>query len=443
MNTVSAETYAMRRREYIKRIGPKGVAILVASPESTRNNDSGYPYRASSDILYLTGFSEPKTVLVIAPGHPDGEVVMFVQDRDPLREQWEGRRAGTEGAVAQYGADVAYTVDQIDEKLPGYLADREQLHYTLGQQPKFDERVIRWVHSLRHRRFKPSGAPKAILDVRDIIHEMRVRKDDAEIAQMRKAAKVSAEAHILAMQHCQPGIYEYELQALIEYHFTRNGADFPAYTSIVGTGANATCLHYNENRDRIEDGDIVLIDAGCELGFYAGDITRSFPASGKFTPAQRDLYQAVLEVEMSTIEILRPGLPYDAIREHSNRGLCQAMLDLNLLSGTVDQLMEEESFKKYYPHGIGHWLGLDVHDVGSYYEPNGDSRKLEPGMVLTIEPGLYVLPDEEDAPEALRGVGVRIEDDILITEDGYENMTKSCPKSVEDIEALVGQNAQS
>lgn len=439
MNTASAETYARRRREYIKRIGPEGVAILVANPESTRNNDSGYRYRASSDILYLTGFCEPKTVVLFAPGHPDGEVVMFVQKRDPLREQWEGRRAGTEGAVDDYGADTAYTIDQLDEKVSGYLADRERLYYTLGQQPKFDRRVIDWVHSLRHRRFKPSGSPQALIDARDIIHEMRVRKDDAEIEQMRKAAEVSAQAHTLAMKQCRPGMHEYELQALIEYHFTRNGADYPAYTSIVGAGNNATCLHYNENTERIKDGDVVLIDAGCELGFYAGDITRSFPASGKFTPAQRDLYQAVLEVEESTIDILRPGLPYDEIRDHSNRGLCQAMLDLNLLSGTVDQLIEDESFKKYYPHGIGHWLGLDVHDVGSYYEPNGDSRKLAPGMVLTIEPGIYVPADDEDAPEALRGVGVRIEDDILITDSGYENMTKNCPKSVEDIEALVGR----
>jgi len=443
MNTVSAQTYAKRRREYIEQIGPEGVAILVANPEAMRSNDTDYPYRAASDILYLTGFCEPKTVLLIAPGHPDGEVVMFVQSRDPLREQWEGRRAGPEGAEANFGADKAYTVEQLDEKLPAYLAERERLYYTLGQHPKFDQRVTRWLNTLRHRRNQPPGAPAALIDARDILHEMRLRKDSAEVEQMRRAAELSAQAHILAMQHCRPGIYEYELQALIEYHFARNGASFPAYSTIVGTGDNATILHYTENDMRIEAGDVVLIDAGCELGFYAGDITRSFPASGKFTPAQRDLYQAVLEVEMSTIDILRPGLPYQEVREHSTRGLCRAMLDLKLLSGSVDQLIEEESYKKYYPHSIGHWLGIDVHDVGSYYGAQGESRKLEPGMVLTIEPGLYVPAADEDAPEGLRGVGVRIEDDILITEDGYENLTRSCPKSVQDIEALVGQNAAS
>jgi Xaa-Pro aminopeptidase len=442
MNTVPPETYAKRRREFMERIGPDGVAILVANPESTRSHDTEYPYRASSDILYLTGFREPQTVLVLAPGHEDGEVTMFVRDRDPLREQWEGRRAGPDGAKANYGADAAFTVGELDEKLPAYLEDRERLYYTLGQHSEFDRRVTRWINTLRHRRNKPSGAPGALIDARDILHEMRLRKDDAEIEAIRRSVEVTSQAHILAMQHCRPGIYEYELEALIEYHFARNGAAFPAYSSIVGAGDNATILHYIENRDRIEDGDLVLVDAGCELGFYAGDLTRSFPASGKFSPAQRDVYQAVLDVQIATVEMIRPGVAYEEIKDFSTRGLCRAMLDLNLLSGTVDELMEEETYKKYYPHGIGHWMGIDVHDVGTYYEVGGDSQKLEPGMVLTIEPGLYVPAADEDAPEALRGIGVRIEDDILVTPDGHENMSKACPKTIAEIEALVGTSGQ-
>jgi Xaa-Pro aminopeptidase len=441
MYSFSPETFAARRSELMERIGPDGVAILVANPERTRSKDTAYPYRPSSDILYLTGFREPQTVLVFAPGHDQGEFVMFVRDRDPNKEQWEGRRAGTDGAVAEYGADAAFVVGELDEKLPEFLEEREALYYTLGRSGEFDKRVTRWLKDLRHRRNKPSGAPGAIYDARDILHEMRVRKSPEELALMRRAVDVTAEAHTLAMKHCKPGMSEYELQALIEYQFRKNGAEFPAYTSIVGAGDNATILHYVENRDVIGEDDVVLIDAGCELGFYAADITRSFPASGEFTPAQKDLYQAVLDCEMAVIDHVGPGVAYNELQDKAVRLLTESMVDLKLLSGSIDELIEEEDYKKYYPHNIGHWLGIDVHDVGPYHDTQGSWRALEPNMVLTIEPGIYVPEGDEDAPKELRGVGVRIEDDILVTEDGFENLSRACPKAVAEIEALVGSAA--
>jgi Xaa-Pro aminopeptidase len=438
MYSFSPETFAARRSELMERIGPDGVAILVANAESTRSHDTAYPYRPSSDILYLTGFREPQTVVVLAPGHDDGEFVMFVRDRDPNKEQWEGRRAGVAGAQADYGADAAFVVDDLGETLPDFLEDREALYYTLGHNGEFDKRVTHWLNDLRHRRSKPSGAPGALFDARDILHEMRVRKSPEELSLIRRAVDVSAEAHTLAMKHCKPGMSEYELQALIEYQFRKNGAEFPAYTSIVGSGDNATILHYIENRDVIGQDDVVLIDAGCELGFYAADITRSFPASGQFRPAQKDLYQAVLDTEIAVIDHVAAGVAYNELQDKAVRLLTEAMVDLELLSGSIDELIEEETYKKYYPHNIGHWLGIDVHDVGPYHDTEGSWRALEPNMVLTIEPGIYVPEGDEDAPKALRGVGVRIEDDILVTEQGCENLSRACPKTVDEVEALVG-----
>jgi Xaa-Pro aminopeptidase len=438
MYSFSPETFAARRRELMDRIGEDGVAILVANPERTRSNDTNFPYRPSSDILYLCGFREPQTVLVFAPGHADGDFTMFVRDRDPEKEQWEGRRAGTDGVVERYGADQAFTVAELDETLPELLEERKHLYYTLGRHAEFDRRLTRWINQLRHRRNKPSGAPGALIDVRDVLHEMRLRKSPEEIELMRRAADITAEAHVLAMKHCRPGIHEYELQALIEYHFRRHGAEFPAYTSIVGAGDNATILHYVENRDVIDADDVVLIDAGAEFGFYAADITRSFPASGAFSAPQRRLYEAVLAAQQAVIDHIAPGVPYDDLQSLAARQLTEAMLDLGLLSGAVDDLVEEKAYKKYYPHNIGHWLGIDVHDVGPYHDTEGSWRPLEPNMVLTIEPGLYVPEADEDAPPEFRGIGIRIEDDILVTDDGCENLTRACPKAIDEIEALVG-----
>ena len=438
MYSFDPETFASRRRRLMDRIGEEAVAVFVANPEATRSNDTDYPYRPSSDILYLTGYREPQAVLVIAPGHDQGEFVLFVRDRDPDKEQWEGRRSGPEGAQVDYGAHAAFTVDELDDKLPEFLEGRQKLYYTLGQNAAFDRRITDWLKSLRHRRNKPSGAPGTLIDARDVLHEMRLRKTPEEVALLRRAVELTAEAHVLAMKHCQPGMHEYELQALIEYHFRKNGAEFPAYSSIVGSGPNATILHYTENRDVIEDDHVVLIDAGAELGFYAGDITRSFPASGSFTPAQRDVYQAVLDAQLAVLDSVEPGIPYNELQDCAVRHLTESMVDLGLMTGSVDELIEEEVYKKYYPHNVGHWLGIDVHDVGPYHDTEGSWRPLEPNMVLTIEPGLYIPEDDEDAPAELRGVGVRIEDDVLVTESGHENLSASCPKAADEIEALVG-----
>lgn len=432
--------YARRRRELADKIGPDGVAVFIAPPERTRSNDTSYPYRASSDIVYLTGFTEPHTVLVISPGHDEGDVAMFVRARDPEKELWDGGRAGPEGAVADYGADVAYSTEELDEKLPELMKGRDTLWYTLGNDPEFDVKVAGWMNKLRYRRGEPPAAPRAIADARDLVHEMRLFKRPAELEVMRRAAQVTAEAHIIAMKRAQPGVHEYELQAAIEHHFKLNGASFPAYTSIVGAGANATVLHYVTNRDRIGEDDVILIDAGCELDFYAADITRSFPASGKFTPEQRDAYQAVLDVQKAAIEDVIPGLPYDELQTRTARRLSQALIDLGIVDASVDEIVEEEIYKQFYPHKVGHWLGIDVHDVGSYHDESGDWRPLEPGMVLTIEPGLY-FPADADIPDGFRGVGIRIEDDILVTPDGRENLTATCPKEVADIEAIVGTEA--
>lgn len=438
MESLSSEVFERRRKQVMDEMGEATVAVFVGPPPRKRSNDTDYPYRPSSDVLYLSGFREPEAVIVLAPGHDDGEFVMFVPDRDPKHEQWEGRRAGPEGAVENYGADAAFGLSKLEEELPKWFAGREKLYYTLGLEESFDRKIVGWVQSLRHRRGKISTMPASIIDARDIIFAARLIKSEEEVEIMRRACQISSEAHILAMKYCRPGIYEYELQALLEYHFRRSGGDFPAYSTIVGAGDNATILHYTENQDRIADGDVVLIDGGCEYQFYAGDITRSFPASGTFSPAQRDIYQAVLEAQKAAIADIKPGYTYDELQKGAQRRLTQAMIDLGLLEGSVDELMEEKAYGAYYPHSIGHSMGIDVHDVGLYRQSEEESRSLAEGMVLTIEPGLYIPADDESAPEEMRGVGVRIEDDVLITATGTENLTADCPKEIDDVEALVG-----
>jgi Xaa-Pro aminopeptidase len=432
--------YAERRHEVMESIGEDAVAILVANPPANRSNDTDYRYRASSDIVYLSGFREPQTVLVLAPGHDEGAFALFVRPRDPEKEQWDGRRAGVEGARERYGADAAYPIDELDEHLPDYLEGREVLYYTLGERAEFDARVTDWMHSLRHRRHEPPAAPSSIRDVRDVLHEMRLVKRDEELELIRRAVEITSGAHQRAMAYCRPGMHEYELQAIIEYHFGRHGAAAPAYNTIVGAGDNATILHYIENSDPIGADDVVLIDAGCEYRHYAGDLTRSFPASGTFGAAGRDLYQAVLDVQLRDIEEVRAGVTFQELKDASTRRLIDACLQLGLLSGDVDEIFEDEDqgYRRYIPHGVGHWLGMDVHDVGPYYDDRSESRALEPGMVLTIEPGLYIPADDDEAPAELHGVGVRIEDDVLVTADGRENLSSGCPKAVDEIEALVG-----
>lgn len=435
---ISTQEYQRRRQAMIQAIGEQGAAIFVAPPERTRSHDTSYPYRASSDILYLTGFDEPEAVLVLSPGHEHGDYVLFVRERDPMREQWNGRRAGPQGAIERFGADAAFTLDRLAELLPELIAHRQTLYYTLNQSIEFDQRLLNMISALRSRRNAPSAAPTQLVDVRDLLHRQRQIKSAEEIEQMQRAATITAQAHELAMRACRPGMMEYEIEALIEFHFKRHGASFPAYTSIVGGGDNATILHYIENNQRLEAGQLLLVDAGCELNHYAADITRTYPVDGRFTPAQRDLYQAILEVQLKSIEECAPGLVYQEIQTRASRRLTEALVQLKLLSGSLDELVESQAYKKYYPHGAGHWLGIDVHDVGPYFDRDGQGILLTPGHVITIEPGLYIPAHDEDAPEELRGVGIRIEDDILITESGYVNLTQACPKEIDALEAIVG-----
>lgn len=438
MRAFAPEVFSQRRQAFIDNMDAGGVAVFVAPPERQRSHDTAYPYRPSSDIIYFSGFEEPNTVLVLAPGSEAGDFVMFVRPRDEEKETWDGRRFGPEGAKSVYGADEAFSIDDLDKELPKLLEGRDVLYYTLGQHPEFDQRVTGWTSSLRFRRGQPPSAPRAIVDARDIAHEMRILKTDEEIAVMQRSCDIASEAHQLAMRHCTPGMHEFQIQAIIENHFRRNGADFPAYTSIVGGGANATILHYVENRDPLKAGDVLLIDAGCEYGFYASDITRSFPVTGEFTPEQKDVYEAVLEVQKTAIDEAVVGMAYDELTENASRRLAQALSDLKLISEPGDKVYEEGLHKKFYPHKLGHFLGMDVHDVGSYFSADGSWKTLQPGMVITIEPGLYFPANNEDVPEGLRGVGIRIEDDILISESGPINLTESCPKEVRDIEELVG-----
>jgi Xaa-Pro aminopeptidase len=440
MMDIEIDHFHARRSKVMDAIGQDGVAVFVSSPERMRSKDTNYPYRPDSDLLYLTGFEEPGALLVLIPGHPEGPVHMFVRPRDPDREQWDGLRLGPEGVVRELGVDKAYSIDEVDGLLPGLIERATSLHYALGEVPEFDRKILDWIRSRRYRRNKPPGFPSALVDVRAVTHEMRLIKEAEELALMRRAAEITCEAHTAAMRESRPGMAEYELQAIIEHTFKRLGAGSWAYASIVGTGRNATILHYHENNVTTRDGDIVLIDAGAEYQYYAADITRSFPVSGKFTPAQRDLYEAVLDAEKQCIQDIAPGLPFCELQDRTARRLSDALIQLGLLSGSVDEVLESETYKKYFPHSVSHWLGIDVHDVGLYMRTEDVWRKIEPNMVLTVEPGLYVPSDDEDAPEEMRGVGIRIEDDIVVTDGGYENLTAACPKEASVLEGIIGSS---
>ena len=433
--------HAARRQAYMDAIGPRAVALVHSPPEATRNGDVLHPFRQSSDLHYLTGFTEPETTLVLRPGDQGQPVVMFVRPRDPERETWDGRRAGVAGAREVYGADRAYPIDQLEDRLPELLANVDEVYYSLGLDRDFDQLFTGMLADLRTAERRGKHSPRAVVDPRSVLHEMRLHKDDAELGLMRKAADITAKAHIAAMQAATPDVTEYQLEALINYEFRRQGGTGPGYGTIVGAGANATILHYTENNCALTDGDLVLIDAGCEYSGYTADITRTFPVSGRFSEAQRRMYEVVLDAQTSAVAMTRPGITIDDIHDHCVRRLTEGMLELGLLSGTVEANIADDSYKRYYLHRTSHWLGLDVHDVGAYTR-DGKPRPLRPGMVITIEPGLYVADDDTDAPEQFRGIGIRIEDDILVTEDGHENLTAAAPKTIADVEAACAAGAQ-
>jgi Xaa-Pro aminopeptidase len=430
---IDPAVFAARRDAYMQAIGPGAVAIVRSLPERLRNGDAHHVFRQHSDLIYLTGFLEPDTTLVLRPGAAKDRIVMFVRPRDPALEIWDGRRAGIEGAKQTYGADAAFASAELAGKLGDLLANTDELHYCLGLDDAMDLLLGATLVRLRKSEKRGQRPPRAVVDPRAALHELRLRKRPEELAALRKASAISSDAHVLAMGMGRPGVFEHEIEALINYTFRHRGGAGPGYNTIVGTGENATILHYIENRSGVADGDLVLVDAGCEYNHYTADITRTWPASGRFTAPQRRIYEAVLAVQKSAIAMARPGVTIDDLHAHCVRGLTEAMLALGLFTGTVDDRIADLSYRTYYMHGTSHWLGLDVHDVGAYTR-DGKPRPLEPGMVITIEPGFYVAPDAANAPAELRGIGVRIEDDIAITAFGNEILTAACPKEIEDIE---------
>ena len=425
--------FARRRKEYIERMGDNAVAVFHSPPETLRNGDAHFPFRQSSDLYYLSGFREPETTIVLRPGAETEKFVMFVRPRDPEREVWDGRRAGVDGARDTYGADAAYPVSELTKRLPDLVANTDDLHYSLGLDPEFDRKITALMASLRMRERRGRRPPHRVIDPHAELHEMRLRKKPDEVAVLRRAAEITAEAHIAAMKQAAPGVFEYELEATLDYTFRRRGGTGPGYSTIVGAGANATILHYIENNSQLADGDLILIDAGCEFDLYTADVTRTFPANGTFTVDQRECYQLVLSVQEEAIRMIKPGVTIDDIHDYCVKTLTSGMIELGLITGPVEQAIEDESYRRFYMHRTSHWLGMDVHDVGAYNR-DGEPRPLEAGMVITVEPGLYI-PDEEDIPVALRGIGIRIEDDILVTEDGHENLTIAVPKTVANVEA--------
>ena len=431
--------FAARREAFMKQLGPYAVAVVRSQPERLRNGDAFHPFRQSSDVVYLTGFIEPDCTIIIRPGAETEKFVMFVRPRDPDMEVWDGKRAGVEGAKAIYGADAAYPVADLPAKLGELIANHDELHYGLGLDEKFDLSIAANIARLRKMEKKGQRPPRALIDPRHALHELRLHKRPEELTALRTASAISSDAHVAAIRAGKPGTFEHELEALVDYTFRKRGGSGPGYTTIVGAGENATILHYIENKCAIADGDLVLVDAGCEYDHYTADITRTWPANGRFTAPQRDVYQLVLATQKSAVAMVKPGITLDEIHDHCVRSLTQGMVDLGLLAGTVEERIEDKTFRRYYMHGTSHWLGLDVHDVGAYTR-EGKPRPLAPGMVITVEPGLYIAPlgghlDDQDIPTQLRGIGVRIEDDVLVTESGHEVLTTACPKEIDEIEA--------
>ncbi len=446
---IPAAVFARRRRALLARMGPGSIALLPAASETPRNRDVHHPFRQDSDFYYLTGFPEPEAIAVLAPGG-EHEFLLFCRERDPHMEIWHGRRAGPQGAMERYGVDNAHPIAEIDKLLPPLLENRERVFYAIGYNSEFDRRMMGWLNQVRGKARTGVRAPALFVALEHLLHAMRLRKEPEEIAVMRESARIAAEAHQRAMRACRPAMMEYELEAEILYTFVRHGAGW-AYPSIVGGGDNSCILHYTENNAPLRDGDIVLIDAGAELDGYASDITRSFPVNGRFSGEQRAIYELVLAAQKAAIDQVRPGRHFNEPHDAAVRTLTEGLAALGLLQGDVEELIKAEQHKPFYMHRTGHWLGMDVHDVGDY-KTGEDWRIFEPGMVTTIEPGLYIPAGgkildahwarlgvhlETELDERWQRIGIRIEDDVLVTDDGHEILTAAAPKEVDEIEALM------
>jgi Xaa-Pro aminopeptidase len=431
---MKAHEFRKRREQLMRMVGKGGIAILPSAPVRIRSRDVEYRYRQDSDFFYLTGFAEPDAVAVLAPGRASGEFVLFCRERDPDKELWDGSRAGPDGATGAYGADDAFPIDDIDDIIPGRIESCTRVYYTMGAYTDFDARIAEWINSLRSRGSKGVHTPQEFVALDHLLHDMRLFKSRAEISAMRRAARVAVQAHERAMQTVRPGMFEYEVEAEFRHEFRRNNA-WASYNPIVGGGRNSCTLHYVENAARLAEGDLLLIDAGCELDYYASDVTRTFPVSGRFSPAQRAVYEVVLEAQLAAIDMARVGNhwndPHDAAVTVITRGLKK----LGLLDGSLKRLIADSAYQQYFMHRTGHWLGMDVHDVGDYKV--GDQwRELEPGMVMTVEPGIY-LPGGSKVPARFHNIGIRIEDDVLVTPSGPDVLSRALVKEPDAIEALM------
>lgn len=428
--------YQLRRQKLMASMAPNTIAIVPSAPMTTRNRDVEHPYRQDSDFYYLSGFAEANACLAIIPGREHGEFVLFCEEKDPELEIWTGRRTGPEGALSAFNADDAFPIGDIDDILSGLIEGCERIYCSMGVSPEFDRQLMSWVNHIKSQVRRGAQAPHEFSALDHLLHEMRLIKSDAEIAVMQKAADISAEAHKRAMKAAKPECYEYQLEAEILHEFTREGSRWPAYPSIVGGGENACILHYTSNDAPIDDNQLILIDAGCELDYYAADITRTFPVNGQFTSEQAALYQVVLDAQIAAIAEVKAGNSWNAPHDAAVQVLTEGLVKHGLLEGDVAQLIDDEKYRDFYMHRTGHWLGMDVHDVGEY-RIDSEWRPLQAGMVLTVEPGLYVSPDNQEVDERWRGIGIRIEDDVVVTNDGCHVLSHKVPKTIADIEKLM------
>ena len=435
---MSSSEYQRRRQQLMKLMAPGSIAVLPASRLQNRNRDTEHHFRQNSDFYYLTGFDEPNAVLVLTPGREHGEVILFCQEREAGLEQWTGERMGPDRATQMLGVDDGFPITDLPDILPGLLEGRERVYANLGEHPDFDRDILGWVKGIQAKQVHGAMPPGEFIVLSHLLHDLRLYKSAHELKLMRRAAEITTAAHIRAMKATKPGGTEAGLEAEIIYEFMRSGARFPAYPCIVGAGKNACVMHYVRNDGPLKDGDLVLIDAGCEYKYYASDVTRTFPINGRYSGVQRAVYEVVLEAQLKAIAAMKRGAPFNLPHDTAVRTMVEGLVELKLLAGDVDELIANETYKKFCVHRSSHWLGLDVHDVGDY-RVGGEWRTLEPGMVLTIEPGIY-LPDDDSVPSKFRGIGIRIEDDVLVTRDGHEVLTAAAPKSIDDIEAVMRES---
>ena len=427
--------FKRRRQQLMKMVGKGNIAIVSAASQQVRNRDVDYPFRQDSDFLYLTGFNEPDALLALVPGRKHGEYLLFCREKDPEQETWHGRRAGQQGAIEQFGADDSFPIDDVDDILPGLLEGRQKVFHFMGRYPEFDQQLMSWVNQIKANARSGAHGPYEYVSLDHLIHDMRLYKSRAEISLMKKAAKISIAAHKRAMQQCRPGKYEYAIAAEYNHEFSLHNAQH-AYPPIVGAGANGCILHYTDNSDTLKDGDLLLIDAGCEVEGYASDITRTFPVNGRYSTAQQDIYEIVLQAQKAAIDKVNPGNHWNDPHDAAVRVITKGLIELKLIKGTLAKSIKEQAYRRFYMHRTGHWLGLDVHDVGDYKV--GDQwRLLEPGMVLTVEPGIYIPANSKGVHRKWWNIGIRIEDDVLVTRAGHEVLTAGLPSGMQEIEALM------